>query len=76
MNERGGFDTGVQDSSGRWPDLPRAWSYSSLKEAEECPRRWMLRRASYPQIWARQGYPPRPIEVISPSAEGRLERHG
>lgn len=36
------------------------WSYSSLKEAEECPRRWMLSRADYPGIWTRHGYPPRP----------------
>jgi hypothetical protein len=37
------------------------WSYSSLSEAEECPRRWMLSRARYPTIWEREGYPPRPI---------------
>jgi hypothetical protein len=54
------FRTAVLDCSGYWPDPPRMWSYSSLREAEECPRRWMLTRADYPGIWSRPGYPPRP----------------
>src|SRR6202035_2642742 len=41
-------------------NLPKTWSYSSLREATECPRRWMLSRATYPEIWNRWGYPPRP----------------
>jgi CRISPR/Cas system-associated exonuclease Cas4 (RecB family) len=32
-------------------------SYSGLKEAELCPRRWALRRATYPDIWSSAGYP-------------------
>lgn len=44
----------------RWPTPPAQWSYSSLREAEECPRRWSLSRASYPEVWDRPGYPPRP----------------
>src|SRR4051794_13232546 len=44
----------------QWPPIPSQWSYSSLRDAEECPRRWALSRASYPSIWERQGYPPRP----------------
>jgi hypothetical protein len=36
------------------------WSYSSLREATECPRRWSLLRGSYPDVWERNGYPPRP----------------
>lgn len=44
----------------QWPRTPAVWSYSSLREAEECPRRWSLSRASYPAVWDRPGYPPRP----------------
>jgi PD-(D/E)XK nuclease superfamily len=36
------------------------WSYSSLSEMAECPRRWMLARAHYPSVWDRDGYPSRP----------------
>lgn len=54
------FSTGVRDADGRWPGPPRTWSYSSLREAAACPRRWMLSRASYPGQWDRRGYPPRP----------------
>jgi PD-(D/E)XK nuclease superfamily len=79
------FRTAVQNSSGHWPDLPFTWSYSSLREVEDCPRRWMLSRATYPGIWPRPGYPPRPslaamlgeavhrvVEVII----GALHSHG
>jgi hypothetical protein len=59
-NENDEFGTGIQDSSGQWPGRPQVWSYSSLREAEECPRRWMLSRATYPRIWSRPGYPQRP----------------
>lgn len=52
--------TDVRNVSGVWPILPTLWSYSSLRDAEECPRRWALGRASYPAIWERRGYPPRP----------------
>lgn len=54
------IQTLVRDSNGQWPAPPRVWSYSSLREAEDCPRRWMLSRASYPTIWSHRGYPPRP----------------
>lgn len=54
------FETPVATSAGHWPSPPRRWSYSSLSEAEECPRRWMLSRAAYPEIWSGAGYPPRP----------------
>jgi hypothetical protein len=40
-----------------WPRPPAWWSFSSLTNVEECPRRWALERGSYPQIWDRQGYP-------------------
>jgi len=55
------FATGVQGVDGVWPPLPKAWSYSSLRAAEECPRRWALSRATYAGLWTRPGYPPRPI---------------
>jgi phage tail protein X len=54
------FATTVQGIDGVWPTLPPAWSYTSLRDAEECPRRWGLRRSSYPALWAQAGYPPRP----------------
>ena len=54
------FQTAVRGIEGVWPVAPSTWSYSSLSDAEECPRRWMLTRARYPTIWEREGYPPRP----------------
>jgi len=40
-----------------WP-LPPEWlSSSQLTELELCPLKWALRRASYPDIWKRRGYP-------------------
>lgn len=54
------FATGVQGSDGRWPSSPQSWSYSSLREVGECPRRWMLSRATYPDLWDGWGYPARP----------------
>lgn len=44
---------------GSWPELPSEMSISLLTDLESCPRRWALTRASYPNIWARHGYPPR-----------------
>ena len=69
------FDTAVGDVSGVWPPTPETWSYSSLREAEECPRRWMLRRATYPDIWERAGYPPRPTlpVLVGNVVHGALE---
>lgn len=54
------FPTGIDGVTGVWPRPPAMWSFSSLEEAETCPRRWALRRASYPNLWTRNGYPPRP----------------
>lgn len=59
MSDGGGFQTAVIGVTGTWPEGPAIWSYSSLAEAEECPRRWALGRASYPDVWAQAGYPPR-----------------
>jgi hypothetical protein len=33
------------------------WSYSSLKDVESCPRRYVLSRADYPDLWQPRGYP-------------------
>ena len=55
------FETAVRGSDGVWPRPPELWSYSSLSGAETCPRRWMLRRAVYPAVWDRVGYPSRPM---------------
>lgn len=54
------FATAVRGVGGNWPTPPRLWSYSSLGDAEECPRRWMLSRADYGELWSGHGYPPRP----------------
>jgi hypothetical protein len=60
----------------RWPGLPEHWSYSSLREAEECPRRWSLSRASYPSVWDRSGYPQRPAvaALVGDVVHSALER--
>ena len=52
--------TGIRGAEGVWPSAPDYWSFSSLKSAQECPRRWSLSRASYPGLWDRSGYPPKP----------------
>ena len=57
------FDTGVVSSWGIWPLEPSAWSYSSLKDIEACPRRWMLSQAQYPDLWTGRGYPTMPVRA-------------
>jgi hypothetical protein len=42
-----------------WPDPPTEMSVSTHAEIDECPRRWALSAAEYPEIWSRRGYPPR-----------------
>ena len=42
-----------------WPEAPEYISIATLVEIETCPRRWALKRASYPTIWEHRGYPPR-----------------
>lgn len=41
-----------------WPDPPAEMSVSACVEIEECPRRWALIAAEYPEIWNGRGYPP------------------
>jgi hypothetical protein len=59
--ERVRFETDVPGIWGYWPTTPQLWSYSSLKEIEACPRRWMLSRSDYPDLWSRRGYPAVPV---------------
>lgn len=40
-----------------WAGVPEAFSYSTLRELEECPRQWALRHSDYPAIWKGSGYP-------------------
>lgn len=51
------FETAIDLYWGHWPPRPPRWSYSSLKEIEACPRRWMLSRARYPGVSEQPGYP-------------------
>jgi hypothetical protein len=51
------FDAGIEASLADLPARPDFWSYSSLKEMETCPRRYLLSRASYPDLWEGRGYP-------------------
>ncbi|MEU6410329.1 PD-(D/E)XK nuclease family protein [Microbispora sp. NPDC046933] len=51
------FTTGIKASEAVLPTRPAYWSYSSLQEMEACPRRWMLSRAEYPELWGQRGYP-------------------
>ena len=37
---------------------PDQMSFSALRSMEDCPRRWALSRAEYPDIWPGHGYPP------------------
>lgn len=70
------FDTDVPGIWGHWPTTPALWSYSSLKEMEACPRRWMLSRATYPDVWDRRGYPQQPVAagVFGNVVHGVVER--
>lgn len=54
------FTSRVVASNGSWPLPPSNLSFSSLREIEQCPRRWMLRRARYPELWGEPGYPDLP----------------
>lgn len=66
MNDGVQFDTEVEGVWGYSSGAPKVWSYSSLKDVEVCPRRWVLSRARYPDIWDRNGYPevPRPAALL------------
>jgi len=44
---------------GKFTGEHRIWSASTLNEVEVCPKRFALRRASFPEIWPRAGFPNR-----------------
>lgn len=73
---RARFETDVSGVWGLWPTTPARWSYSSLKEIEACPSKWMLSRADYPDIWKRRGYPPLPAvaTIFGDVVHGVVER--
>ena len=62
MTEPDFFETAI-NVSGAWPDPPTLWSFSALEEVALCPRRYALKRASYPDLWDRPGYPERVSET-------------
>jgi len=44
----------------RFPDSERRWSYSSLVQYYECPRRWWLLNCSYENVESGSRYPEKP----------------
>ena len=50
----------IDGIEGFWGEPPQWFSYSSILEAEACPRQWALKRAAYPGLWERTGYPDLP----------------
>ena len=69
------YDTGVEHGQAILPGPPAMWSYSSLKEVESCPRRYVLSRADYPDLWDNHGYPrlPNPAAIKGDVVHGSLE---
>ena len=54
------FVAGIEEIEGIWAEAAARFSYTSLTEAEDCPRRWSLRRSDYLGLWPGNGYPDRP----------------
>ena len=52
-----------------WPDPPAEMSVSTNAEIDECPRRWALSAANYPDIWDGRGYPPK-LQVAALAGTG------
>ncbi len=42
-----------------WPNPPAEMSVSTHADIDQCPRRWALGAAEYPDIWSGRGYPPK-----------------
>jgi hypothetical protein len=42
-----------------WPGPPVEMSVSTYADIDECPRRWALGAAEYPDVWSGRGYPPK-----------------
>ncbi|WP_167880511.1 PD-(D/E)XK nuclease family protein [Nocardioides guangzhouensis] len=75
LSEPRTYDTGVEHGQALLPEPPEMWSYSSLKEVESCPRRYVLSRADYPDLWDKHGYPrlPNPAAIKGDVVHGSLE---
>lgn len=43
-----------------WPAPPKRFSFSTLADIEDCPRRWALKHGVFTQVWDGSGYPERP----------------
>lgn len=56
-------------SPDQWPDIPKWLTYSTVKQVEECPRQWGLKRGKYPNVWDEYGYPP---QTSIPILRGRV----
>lgn len=54
------IDLAINGIEGFWPEPPQWFSFSSILEAEICPLRWSLKRATYPNLWEGKGYPDSP----------------
>jgi len=70
------FSSDVVNGDGIWRGPPDWFSFSSYHEADECPRRWALRRATYPAVWSRAGYPDAPYAatLVGDVVHGALQR--
>jgi hypothetical protein len=69
------FSSGVVGGDGVWSPPPNTLSHSSLQEMEACPRRWMLKRSRYPDLWEKKGYPelPQVASLVGEIVHGTLE---
>ena len=47
-----------------WPTAPSDMSVTACAQIEECPRRWALSTANYPELWGGRGYPP-PLHIAA-----------
>ena len=75
LSEPRTFETGVAFGQAVLPPAPAMWSYSSLKDVETCPLRYLLSQADYPDLWEQHGYPrlPIPAAIRGDVVHGALE---
>lgn len=75
LSESRVLENGVASGRAVLAGPPAMWSYSSLKDAETCPLRYVLSRADYPDLWGRHGYPrlPIPAAIRGDVVHGALE---
>ena len=70
------FDPGVAGAVAHLPEPPHHWSFSTLKEVELCPRRYIFGHSDYPDLWQGLGYPqkPNPAALFGDVVHDALER--